>query len=122
MVQIENIPFDPPGGEGSNGSCKRPIDLTHLSRQTLGDRELEQEILSMFCHQSAELFDMMAKVNGDERKRIAHRLKGAARSVGAFRVADTAAAIEANPQSTSSVRKMARLVDEVRDFINSICR
>lgn len=122
MVRIENIPFDPPGGEGREISRTRPVDLMHLAHQTLGDRDLEQEILSMFCHQSAELADKLGKVSGEERKRIAHRLKGAARAVGAFRVAETAERIEENPKSATSIRKLELLVDEVHDFINSICR
>jgi HPt (histidine-containing phosphotransfer) domain-containing protein len=122
MVQIENIAFDPPGGEGNEVSSSRPINLSHLDRQTLGDRDLEQEILKMFCHQSAELAEQLEKSGGEERTRIAHKLKGAARAVGAFQVADAAAEIEANPKNQDGLKKLLRCIEEAQDFICSICR
>jgi HPt (histidine-containing phosphotransfer) domain-containing protein len=122
MVQIENIPFDPPGGEGNEVSTSRPINLAMLNRQTLGDRELELEILSMFSHQSGELADLLKNAAGDERKRVAHKLKGAARSVGALSVAEEAAAIEGDPSDTRALGRLIDNVAEVRDYISSICR
>ncbi len=122
MVQIENIAFDPPGGEGNEVSSSRPINLSHLDRQTLGDRDLEQEILKMFCHQVADISEQLANCEGDERMRLAHKLKGAARAVGAFQVADAAAEIEANPKNRDGLKKLLRHIEEVRDFICSICR
>ena len=76
-------------------ACARPIDLIHLARQTLGDRELEREILALFVRQSvmlsARIHDAIAKT---ERKNLAHTLKGSARAVGAWRVAQAAEAVE----------------------------
>ena len=37
--------------EGRKASS-RPVDLVHLSRYTLGERELEREVLELFCTQS----------------------------------------------------------------------
>jgi HPt (histidine-containing phosphotransfer) domain-containing protein len=122
MVHIDNIAFDPPGGEGNEISTARPLNLSHLNRQTLGDRDLEQEILAMFCHQSAELADLLVKTTGAERKKVAHKLKGAARAVGAFNVADCAGRIEADPQNETALKKLVHHVGEARDYISSICR
>ena len=32
--------------------ASRPVDLVHLSRYTLGERDLEREVLQLFCSQS----------------------------------------------------------------------
>ena len=37
--------------EGRKASS-RPVDLVHLSRYTLGARDLEREVLELFCTQS----------------------------------------------------------------------
>jgi HPt (histidine-containing phosphotransfer) domain-containing protein len=71
-----------------------PIDFSHLSRMTLGDPALECEVLTMFVAQSAKLLDQLAQLP-PEAARLAHTLKGSARAIGAFAVADAAAALEA---------------------------
>jgi HPt (histidine-containing phosphotransfer) domain-containing protein len=73
------------------------LDLVHLSRQTLGDRALETELLELFDSQAANALDRL-QVDGprDARLRadIAHMLKGSARGVGAFDVAIAADGLE----------------------------
>ncbi len=72
------------------GSAK-PIDLAHLGNQTMGDEALEIEILSMFSVQSAIYLKMiLTTCDAATRIRAAHSLKGAARSIGAFELADLA--------------------------------
>ena len=48
------VAFSMPGGEVSAvaKAKTRPIDLAHLSRQTMGDRELEREVLDLFVDQA----------------------------------------------------------------------
>lgn len=76
-------------------SFERPIDLVHLSRQTLGDRALETEILTLFVVQARTLVERIgAADDGQARSDLAHTLKGSARAVGAFRVAEAAEACE----------------------------
>lgn len=70
------------------------IDLAHLSRMTLGDRRLQQEILDLFDEQ-IELLITRMKGRGDaDLAMLAHTLKGAARSIGATDLAQAAAAVE----------------------------
>ena len=73
-------------------SC--PFDLVHLSRQTMGDRELEQEVLTLFERQAqhigGRLTSLEAGANHVTRADLAHKLKGSARAVGAFAVASAA--------------------------------
>jgi HPt (histidine-containing phosphotransfer) domain-containing protein len=72
-----------------------PIDLVHLSRQTAGDRALEQELLALFSDQCVKhLGTICAEVSPDHKRDAAHTLKGAAKAIGAWTVADMAGALE----------------------------
>ena len=73
-----------------------PVDRVHLQRQTLGDSGLEREILSLFRRQSASVFARLSDARQqNERRDLAHTLKGSARAIGAWRVAAAAEAVEA---------------------------
>lgn len=77
------------------GAWQRPIDLKYLSSQTGGDRALEMEVLSIFLDVApACLKDIESAPTTEHRKRPAHMLKGAARALGAFELADWAARAE----------------------------
>jgi HPt (histidine-containing phosphotransfer) domain-containing protein len=60
---------------------------------TLGDPALECEVLTMFVAQSAKLLDQLAALP-PESGALAHTLKGSARAIGAFAVAEAAAGLE----------------------------
>jgi HPt (histidine-containing phosphotransfer) domain-containing protein len=111
-----------PGGEFSTTARSRPIDLVHLARQTMGDRGLEQEVLCLFVQQCLQVRDRLAGAAPKDRRNLAHGLKGAARGVGAFAIADCAGLIEADPADRAAIRKLARLIVEARDFIAAIGR
>ncbi|BCH24678.1 histidine kinase [Mesorhizobium sp. L-8-10] len=114
--------FGRPGGESSRKACTRPIDLAHLSRQTLGDREIEREVLDLFVQQAVSVCDQLGAASPVERLRLAHALKGAARGVGAFAIADCVGRIETQPDDSGAVRHLSALIEEARDFIASISR
>jgi HPt (histidine-containing phosphotransfer) domain-containing protein len=71
-----------------------PIDIAHLKCMTLGDAGLEREVLAMFAGQTARLIEALAALP-PEAAELAHTLKGSARAIGAFGVADAAEAFEA---------------------------
>jgi HPt (histidine-containing phosphotransfer) domain-containing protein len=60
---------------------------------TLGDAGLEREVLEMFAGQAAGLVGKLAALPA-EAVALAHTLKGSARAIGAFRVAECAEALE----------------------------
>ncbi|MGE0288724.1 MAG: Hpt domain-containing protein [Bradyrhizobium sp.] len=70
-----------------------PIDFEHLARMTLGDSGLEREVLTMFIAQSAGLLDRLTSLP-PEAGNLAHTLKGSARAIGAFAVAEAASRLE----------------------------
>jgi HPt (histidine-containing phosphotransfer) domain-containing protein len=76
--------------EGRKASS-RPVDLVRLSRYTLGARDLEREVLELFCTQSFLFLEQSKRSPSDkEWKDLTHTLKGSARAVGAWRVAEAA--------------------------------
>ena len=90
-----------------------PIDFDHLKRMTLGDAGLEQEVLAMFAAQSAGLVDQLLALPADTPA-LAHTLKGSARAIGAFAVADAAARLEqALAAGSDPAEWLAQLGDEV---------
>lgn len=116
------VAFSMPGGERSEPARSRPIDFAHLSRQTMGDRALEQEVLKLFVQQAGRVRDRIGEADGAEVKALAHGLKGSARGIGAFAIADCAGEIEEAPHDRAAIRKLCRLVDETRSFIAAITR
>jgi HPt (histidine-containing phosphotransfer) domain-containing protein len=70
-----------------------PIDFEHLGRMTLGDAILEHEVLAMFSAQAVGLIRALASLPTDAGV-LAHKLKGSARAIGAFKVADAAGRLE----------------------------
>ncbi len=100
-----------------------PIDMTHLSRMTLGDRGLACDVLAMFVKQTAQLLAALAATPVDAAA-LAHTLKGSARAVGAFDVAASASALEAavrrREDISQSLAELERAVAEARASIEAI--
>jgi HPt (histidine-containing phosphotransfer) domain-containing protein len=109
-------------GEQAVVSDTRPLDMAHLSRQTMGDRALEAEILSMFSKQLNSATGTLAKANGLERKRLAHSLKGTGRGVGAFALANIAERMELTPFDRAIIVELDLCIAQTCDFIASLNR
>jgi HPt (histidine-containing phosphotransfer) domain-containing protein len=72
-----------------------PIDWAHLSRFTLNDEALEHEVLALFAMDAPRYLAKMVTARGrKEWIEAAHTLKGSARAVGAWNVAECAEAAE----------------------------
>ena len=87
------------------------LDRDHLARYTLGDVALEQEVLGLFIGQMPETVAML-RGSGDAHAwtLAAHTIKGSARAVGAWRLADVAERAESHSEC---VDRWAQLADEV---------
>src|SRR5436190_22825198 len=73
---------------------RQAIDLAQLSRMTLGERSLEQEVLALFDLQAGILLARMRHEAPNVVAVLAHTLTGSARGVGAWNVAAAAEAVE----------------------------
>jgi HPt (histidine-containing phosphotransfer) domain-containing protein len=102
-----------------------PIDFEHLKRMTLGDAGLEQEVLAMFAAQSAKLIGTLATLPA-EAPALAHTLKGSARAIGAFAVADAAARLEAvlasGADPSDLLAELGNAVVSARSAIEAVLR
>lgn len=90
------------------------IDFEHLARQTMGDVDLQAEILGMFSAQLSSVLAEIGETSGRERWRLAHGLKGTARGVGAFALAECAERIEGDPEDDNLLDALRRLAEESR--------
>lgn len=105
----------------------RPVDLVHLSRQTLGNRELEREILRLFNKQSEIYLERMRHAKSAEEWREAvHTIKGSARGIGAWGVVGIAekvekvAAARLKKQKPKMIAEFAGKLQDANVFINGV--
>ena len=82
--------------QGRGGFCNerdatQMIDHQHLSKYTMGDRELEQEVLDLFAEQLPTIVAKLQRADSANAWfEAAHTLKGSARAVGANSIAELA--------------------------------
>lgn len=74
----------------------RVLDVEHLTKYTAGDVALRDELLALFREQLRIQAQVLRSTTDLEDWHIAtHTLKGAARAVGAWAIADVSEALEA---------------------------
>ncbi len=81
------------------------LDLVHLARQSLGDKDRETEILALFDQQAAQAMDRLASLDprdGAVAADLARMLAASARIAGAFGIASACLAYEAVVVSSST--------------------
>jgi HPt (histidine-containing phosphotransfer) domain-containing protein len=102
-----------------------PIDIEHLQRMTLGDASLEREVLAMFSAQAAKLIGKLATLPSDAAV-LAHTLKGSARAIGAFAVADAVsdleAAIQAGGNPSRALTELNAAIAQARTAVDAMLR
>lgn len=118
-----------------NNTAPKPVDIDHLNRYTGGDRALNGQILNLFdgqCHEILEKLEtQLAGPMSEEFAKnwhdSAHALKGAARGVGAFSLADSAA--DAEKTATTDRQAVIAVLGQlkakaatVHDFIAELIR
>ncbi len=102
-----------------------PIDTGHLERMTLGDDNLEREVLAMFSGQAVSLIAALATLPS-EAGALAHTLKGSARAIGAFHVADAAECLEAvlrsGDDASLALAELKEAIGQARSAIDAMLR
>lgn len=97
------------------------LDLERLSGFTNGDRQLEQELTTLYLSTAADCLDEMRRClasRGGDWSRPAHALKGASANIGAVEMADIAAAAEHAIPSAESLRHLETGLEAVRSFVD----
>ena len=109
------------GGVNAAPKAEYPVDLVHLSRQTLGDRELEKEVLGLFVNQSTLYLKRLQTAKSvKERKSVAHTILGSAKGLGAWQVAEEAARFEEQCSKKTDCKRLANAVDDANAYIREI--
>ena len=98
-------------GEEKAGQGAAPaFDRGHLMAQAMQDEVLAAEVLSLFLAQLPQLVEALgAAVKPEEWASAAHALKGAAASIGAFRLQALAAELETTGFSADQQVRQLRL-------------
>jgi hypothetical protein len=95
------------------------IDRVHLARMTHGERDLEREVLQLYATQADILLGRMLREDMGQLPpaavaALAHILTGSSRGIGAWQVADAAAAVEADAADgrdvAASVQRLASAI------------
>ncbi len=105
----------------------RPVDLVHLAKYTMGNRALEREVLTLFTKQSLIYLDRLRNAADKQTWcEAAHTLKGSARGIGAWQVADVVVSLEhlsgknAGGEKAVLVETLCDTIDEANGFIESL--
>jgi HPt (histidine-containing phosphotransfer) domain-containing protein len=81
---------------------------------TLGDRALEREVLQIFTRQTTLMLERIAGAEPALAAAAAHTLKGSARGIGAWRVAEAAERLESAAGAPSGEAEVEAAIDGLR--------
>lgn len=94
------------------------VDYEHLHAQAAGDKDVMREVLDLFLVHTAQVIEgLEAADNTTTWRTLTHTLKGSARGVGAFAVADAAALAEAAPLDRSRVVPIREAFEAARRHV-----
>lgn len=110
------------GGMDERRKCanivNRVLDRDHLARYTLGDAALEREVLDLFVGQLPQtLAALQTSADPCAWKLAAHTLKGSARAVGAWQLADAAERAE---DLATDPDRWGQVTDDIETAVRSV--
>ena len=104
-----------------------PVDLVHLSRFTLGDQNLEHEVLQLFRVQARIYLERFEQASDAKQRLVAaHTIKGSARGIGAWAVATAAQAVEelatapAGKKRAAAHQELSEAIETAITFIDEL--
>ena len=102
------------------GGSRPTLDLVHLARQSLGDKDREIEILALFDQQAGQAIARLRALDprdGVVAADLARMLGASARIAGAFGVASACQAFEAMALSSSTGEAGRPALDHLSDEV-----
>lgn len=94
------------------------VDYDHLQIQAAGDIGVMREVLALFVTHSEQVIGELERTSDEKTwKQWAHTLKGSARGVGAFAMAEAAADAERHLLDKSKLEPLRVAFAEARAFI-----
>jgi len=99
-------------------TAAKPVDYDHLRVQAAEDLGVMREVLALFVTHSEQVIGELERANDEKTwKQWAHTLKGSARGVGAFAVAEAAADAERHLLDKSKLQPLRAVFAEARTYI-----
>jgi HPt (histidine-containing phosphotransfer) domain-containing protein len=97
---------------------RKVVDYEHLKNQAAGNLPVMREVLDLFIVHTEQVIDELERAaDAKAWKQWTHTLKGSARGVGAFAVADAAADAERHSMDKSRIAPIRAAFGEARAFI-----
>lgn len=99
---------------------KPAVDYAHLDVQAAGDKDVMREVLGLFITHGEQVLEELERAEDAKTWKLwTHTLKGSARGIGAFAVADAAAEAERHSLDKSKLIPLTQAFTEARAFIGS---
>jgi|CXWL01.1.fsa_nt_gi HPt (histidine-containing phosphotransfer) domain-containing protein len=96
----------------------KAVDYDHLRNQAAGNIDVMREVLGLFVtHCEQVLTELESAADAKAWKQWTHTLKGSARGIGAFAVAEAAAEAERHSMDKSKLAPIRAAFAEARAFI-----
>jgi len=96
----------------------QPVDYEHLKAQAAGNRDVMREVLSLFVTHCEQVIGELERASDAKTwKQWTHTLKGSARGVGAFAVAEAAADAERHSLDKTKIEPLKAAFSEASAFI-----
>jgi HPt (histidine-containing phosphotransfer) domain-containing protein len=98
----------------------KPVNYAHLDVQAAGDKTVMREVLVLFVTHCEQVLDELDRAEDAKTwKMWTHTLKGSARGIGAFAVAEAAAEAERHSLDKAKLAPLRAAFTEARAFIGS---
>lgn len=99
-------------------AAARPVDYHHLEAQAAGDVAVMREVLTLFVTHTEQIIAELERTEDAKSwKQWAHTLKGSAKGIGAFGVAEAAGVAERHLMDKSKLAPLKAAFAEARTFI-----
>lgn len=103
------------------------LDVSHLEEFTGGDRDLQAHVLAIFMDNAPSYLETLCRPDNENWRADAHKLKGAARSIGAWWLAIEAERAEAlgypsrdDPRRKKCSRELLKRLEETISHIKQL--
>lgn len=94
------------------------IDYKHLKAQAADDLDVAREVLQLFVVHGEQVIEQLDNATDEKTwKQLTHTLKGSAKGVGAFAVADAATHAERFVLDRSKIEPLKQALATARSFI-----
>lgn len=99
-------------------AAAKPVDYEHLQSQAAGNLGVMREVLGLFVTHTEQLIGELERAEDAKTwKQWTHTLKGSARGIGAFAVAEAAAEAERHSMDKTKIEGIRLAFAEARAFI-----